>query len=70
MSLVHDTAKVGFGSGTNELYDRYASSSLYPSIYADRFRARLTYPAAALSFMRSRLPENEKFNIVEYESYC
>jgi hypothetical protein len=70
MSLVHDTAKAGFGSGTNELYDRYVPSSLYSSTHADRFRARPTYPPAALSFMRSKLPENGKFNIIEYESYC
>ncbi|KIM28760.1 hypothetical protein M408DRAFT_132375 [Serendipita vermifera MAFF 305830] len=49
---VHDMAKVGFGEGTNELYDR----------------ARPTYPSPSLDFMRAKLTGNGPFNIVEIGS--
>lgn len=51
-SVIHEIAKAGFGSGTNELYDR----------------ARPTYPAGTLSFMRSKLPETGKLNVIEIGS--
>ncbi|KAJ3028720.1 hypothetical protein HDV00_010083 [Rhizophlyctis rosea] len=49
MSTVHQTAQAGFGSGTNELYDR----------------ARPTYPSDALSFMRSKVFGTDNLNIIE-----
>ncbi|CAG8738348.1 11030_t:CDS:2, partial [Acaulospora colombiana] len=52
MSTVHETAKLGFGSGTNELYDR----------------ARPTYPPPALNFIRSKLEGKGPFDIIEVAS--
>ncbi|KAG8755281.1 hypothetical protein FRC14_004196 [Serendipita sp. 396] len=52
MSHVHDMAKSGFGTGTNDLYDR----------------ARPSYPAPALSFMQSQMPQEGTFNLVEIGS--
>lgn len=49
---VHDKAKVGFGTGTNELYDR----------------ARPTYPAPSLDFMRAKLTGSGPYNIIEIGS--
>ncbi|KAL6306611.1 S-adenosyl-L-methionine-dependent methyltransferase [Sparassis latifolia] len=46
---VHSVAKAGFGTGTNELYDR----------------ARPSYQAAALSHIRNTLPASAPLNIVE-----
>lgn len=46
---VHEIAKVGFATGTNELYDK----------------ARPSYPSAALSHIRKALADKQKTNIVE-----
>ncbi|CAG7846121.1 SubName: Full=Uncharacterized protein {ECO:0000313/EMBL:CCA66813.1} [Serendipita indica DSM 11827] len=53
MSTVHDVAKAGFGTGTNELYDR----------------ARPSYPPEALEFMRSNLSQSKTpLSVVEIGS--
>ncbi|GBE81906.1 S-adenosyl-L-methionine-dependent methyltransferase [Sparassis crispa] len=46
---VHNVAKAGFGTGTNELYDR----------------ARPSYPPAALSHIRNALAASAPLNVVE-----
>ncbi|KIJ44046.1 hypothetical protein M422DRAFT_208284 [Sphaerobolus stellatus SS14] len=51
-SGIHQVAQAGFGKGTNELYDR----------------ARPTYPASALSYIRSSLPNSPPFNVLEIGS--
>ena len=67
-SIIHEIAKAGFGNGTNELYDRYIHFLSMCSLTNEDHRARPTYPAEALSFMRSKLPETGKLNIIEYAS--
>lgn len=49
MSNVHLIAQSGFGAGTNELYDR----------------ARPSYPAQSLTFIKTIGPKSESLNIVE-----
>jgi len=52
MSTVHQLAKVGFGTGTNELYDR----------------ARPSYPPATLSHIRKAVNNSAPINIAEIGS--
>ncbi|SJL00597.1 uncharacterized protein ARMOST_03910 [Armillaria ostoyae] len=49
MAIVHNVAQSGFGSGTNELYDR----------------ARPSYQSHALSAIREALKASPPFNVVE-----
>ncbi|KAI6103394.1 S-adenosyl-L-methionine-dependent methyltransferase [Pisolithus sp. B1] len=49
MSNVHSIALSGFGAGTNELYDR----------------ARPSYPAQSLTFIKSIATKSEPLNVVE-----
>ncbi|KAI6132223.1 S-adenosyl-L-methionine-dependent methyltransferase [Pisolithus croceorrhizus] len=49
MSNIHSIALSGFGAGTNELYDR----------------ARPSYPAQLLTFIKSIAPKSEPLNVVE-----
>ncbi|KDQ18510.1 hypothetical protein BOTBODRAFT_171337 [Botryobasidium botryosum FD-172 SS1] len=52
MSTVHKVAASGFGSGTNELYDR----------------ARPSYPSQALTALHASLPESSGLKVVELGS--
>jgi len=52
MSTVHAIARVGFGTGTNDLYDR----------------ARPSYPSESLQILRETLSGEGPFNIVEVAS--
>ncbi|KAI0054448.1 S-adenosyl-L-methionine-dependent methyltransferase [Artomyces pyxidatus] len=52
VGVVHELAKVGFGEGTNELYDK----------------ARPSYQSAALSYIRQSIPASGPLDIVEIGS--
>ncbi|KAF8636552.1 hypothetical protein AX17_003364 [Amanita inopinata Kibby_2008] len=72
MSPIHQIAQTGFGTGTNELYDRpvihHPSPHTYPSSTSDFTRARPSYLSDAIVYIRNAIRSNPPFNIAEIGS--